>query len=116
MTDTQKLADILAEARRSAERASSSAQDAASEAGDAQSYADSATDSANSAEAHADEVQEALDSVDEMVNELIAENERLTAIIGKIRTALDGWDAADEVADLIAEATIVGDPRLAQSI
>jgi methyl-accepting chemotaxis protein len=107
MTDTQKLADILAEARRSAERASSSAQDAASEASDAQDYASSATDSANSAESHADEVQEALDSVEEMVAEVVAENERLMAIIAKIRTALDGWDAADEVADLIAEATEV---------
>jgi len=107
MTDTQKLTDILAEARRSAERASSAAQDAASEAQDAQSYADSASDSAGSAESHADEVQEALDSVEEMVAEVVAENERLTAIIAKIRTALDGWDAADEVADLIAEATEV---------
>jgi len=106
MTDTQKLADILAEARRSAERASSSAQDAASEASDAQDYASSATDSANSAEAHADEVQEALDSVDEMVAELIAENERLTAIIAKIRIALDETGGV-EVADLIAEATEV---------
>ena len=107
MTDTQKLTDILAEARRSAERASSAAQDAASEAQDAQSYADSASDSAGSAESYADEVQEVLDSVEEMVAEVVAENERLMAIIAKIRTALDGWDAADEVADLIAEATEV---------
>jgi methyl-accepting chemotaxis protein len=107
MTDTQKLTDILAEARRSAERASSAAQDAASEAQDAQSYADSASDSAGSAESYADEVQEVLDSVEEMVAEVVAENERLMAIIAKIRSALDGWDAADEVADLIAEATEV---------
>jgi uncharacterized phage infection (PIP) family protein YhgE len=107
MTDTQKLTDILAEARRSAERASSAAQDAASEAQDAQSYADSASDSAGSAESYADEVQEVLDSVEEMDAEVVAENERLMAIIAKIRSALDGWDAADEVADLIAEATEV---------
>jgi uncharacterized FlaG/YvyC family protein len=106
MTDTQALTDILAEARRSAERASSSAQDAASEAGDAQSYADSATDSANSAESHADEVQEALDSVEEMVAEVVAENERLTAIVAKIRAALDG-DTNQEVVDLVEEATEV---------
>ena len=107
MTDTQKLSDVLAEARRSAERASSSAQDAASEASDAQDYANSAMDSANNAESCAGDVQEALDSVEEMVAEVVAENERLMAIIAKIRTALDGWDAADEVADLIAEATEV---------
>lgn len=107
MTDTQKLTDILAEARRSAERASSSAQDAASEAGDAQSYADSATDSANSAESHADEVQEALDSVDEMVAEVVAENERLTAIIAKIRIALEGNADQSDVLELAESATEV---------
>ena len=107
MTDTQKLSDLLNEARKSAEHASSAASDAASEAGDAQSYADSATDSANTAEQYADEVQECLDSVQEMVDEIVAENARLTIIIAKIRSALDGWDAADEVADLIAEATEV---------
>ena len=106
MTDTQKLSDVLAEARRSAERASSSASDAASEASDARDYADSAYDSASSAESHADEVQEALDSVEEMVAEVVAENERLTAIIAKIRAALDGGSET-EVADLVAEATEV---------
>lgn len=107
MTDTQKLSDVLAEARRSAERASSSAQDAASEASDAQDYANSAMDSANNAESCAGDVQEALDSVEELIDEVVAENARLLAIIAKIRSALDGWDAADEVADLIAEATEV---------
>jgi methyl-accepting chemotaxis protein len=106
MTDTQKLADILAEARRSAERASSSAQDAASEASDAQDYANSAMDSANNAESCAGDVQEALDSVEELIDEVVAENERLTAIIAKIRAALDGGSET-EVADLVAEATEV---------
>jgi methyl-accepting chemotaxis protein len=107
MTDTQKLADILAEARRSAERASSSAQDAASEAQDAQSYADSASDSASSAESYADEVQEALDSVEEMVAEVVAENERLTAIIAKIRTALEDNADQSDVLELAESATEV---------
>jgi hypothetical protein len=107
MTDTQKLTDILAEARRSAERASSAAQDAASEASDAQDYASSATDSANSAESHADEVQEALDSVEEMVAEVVAENERLTAIIAKIRTALEGNADQSDVLELAESATEV---------
>jgi methyl-accepting chemotaxis protein len=107
MTDAQKLTDILAEARRSAERASSSAQDAASEASDAQDYASSATDSANSAESHADEVQEALDSVEEMVAEVVAENERLTAIIAKIRTALEDNADQSDVLELAESATEV---------
>jgi len=106
MTDTQKLSDLLSEARKSAERASSAASDAASEAQDAQSYADSASDSAGSAESYADEVQECLDSVQEMVDEIVAENARLTTIIAKIRIALDETGGV-EVADLIAEATEV---------
>jgi methyl-accepting chemotaxis protein len=116
MTDTQKLSDLLNEARKSAERASSAASDAASEAGDAQSYADSATDSANSAESYADEVQECLDSVQEMVDEIVAENARLTMIIAKIRLALEVNADQSDVLELAESATIVGDPRLAQSI
>ena len=107
MTDTQNLRDVLAEARRSAERASSSASDAASEASDARDYADSAYDSASSAESHADEVQEALDSVEEMVAEIVAENERLTEIIAKIRSALEGNADQSDVLELAESATEV---------
>jgi hypothetical protein len=107
MTDTQKLMDVLAEARRSAERASSSASDAASEASDARDYADSAYDSASNAESHADEVQEALDSVEEMVAEVVAENERLTAIIAKIRSALEDNADQSDVLELAESATEV---------
>ena len=107
MTDTQNLRDVLAEARRSAERASSSASDAASEASDARDYADSAYDSASSAESHADEVQEALDSVEEMVAEIVAENERLTGIIAKIRSALEGNADQSDVLELAESATEV---------
>jgi phage shock protein A len=106
MTDTQKLSDVLAEARRSAERASSSAQDAASEASDAQDYANSAMDSANNAESCAGDVQEALDSVEELIDEVVAENERLTAIIAKIRAALDGG-SEDEVIAALADDSLL---------
>ena len=93
MTDTQNLRDVLAEARRSAERASSSASDAASEASDARDYADSAYDSASSAESHADEVQEHLDEIATMVDEVIAENERLTLHVGLVRQHVAGRPA-----------------------
>jgi Mg2+ and Co2+ transporter CorA len=106
MTKAQELRDHLADAQRAAQRASSSAQDAASEAQDAQSYADSAMDSASSAEANADEVQESLSEMADLVDDVIAENERLTAIIGKIRIALDETGGV-EVADLVAEAAEV---------
>ena len=105
MTDTQNLRDVLAEARRSAERASSSASDAASEASDARDYADSAYDSASSAESHADEVQEHLDEITTMVDEVIAENERLTAIIAKIRSALEDDADQSDVLELAESAT-----------
>jgi uncharacterized phage infection (PIP) family protein YhgE len=106
MTDTQKLRDLLGEATKSAERASSAASDASSEAQDAQSYADSASDSAGSAESYADEVQEALGEVMEMVDEVVAENERLTAIIAKIRAALDGG-SEDEVIAALADDSLL---------
>jgi uncharacterized phage infection (PIP) family protein YhgE len=107
MTDTQKLRDLLGEATKSAERASSAASDASSEAGDAQSYADSANDSAASAESYADEVQETLGEVAEMVDEVVAENERLTAIIAKIRTALEDNADQSDVLELAESATEV---------
>jgi hypothetical protein len=63
-------------------------------------------DSASSAESYADEVQESLSEMADLVDEVIAENERLTTIIAKIRVALDG-ESETEVADLVAEATEV---------
>ena len=42
----------------------------------------------------------------DLVDDVIAENERLTAIIGKIRIALDETGGV-EVADLVAEAAEV---------
>jgi hypothetical protein len=63
-------------------------------------------DSASSAEANADEVQESLSEMADLVDDVIAENERLTAIIGKIRIALDETGGV-EVADLVAEAAEV---------
>lgn len=104
MTDTERLSDLIADALRAARNASSSAQDAASEAQDASSYADSARESAESAESYADEAQEAIEEIVDLVTEVIAENQRLTEIINRVRAALDGG-TDQAVVDAVESAT-----------